>query len=88
MKPATIPESFAIIRQWQALPNVFVIEPGVRHAAVLEHVANAYAVQGPLLSDAVIAALALENGATVASTDRDFSRFKEVRWVNPLEESD
>jgi predicted nucleic acid-binding protein len=39
---------------------------------------------GPLLPDAVLAALALENGATVASTDQDFRRFPTVKWINPL----
>ena len=39
---------------------------------------------GPLLTDAVLAAMAMENGATLASTDRDFSRFENLRWVNPL----
>lgn len=87
-KPATIAESFAVIREWRSLPNVVVVEPGKRHAGLLEYVASTYDVSGPLLSDAVIAALALENGAAVASTDRDFSRFKEIRWINPLDLAD
>lgn len=37
-----------------------------------------------MVSDAVLAAIAIENGATLASTDRDFSRFTELKWVNPL----
>jgi uncharacterized protein len=39
---------------------------------------------GPLISDAVLAALAIEHGAALASTDRDFARFPGLRWVNPL----
>ncbi len=39
---------------------------------------------GPLVMDAVIAAIALEHGATVCTTDRDFSRFPGVKWTNPL----
>jgi hypothetical protein len=41
--------------------------------------------RGPLVSDAVLAALALEHGAALASTDRDFARFPGLRWVNPLD---
>lgn len=63
------------------------VAPKERHTALLDHVAGAYDVSGPMLSDAVMAALALKNGVTLASTDRDFSRFKEVRWVNPLDQT-
>jgi len=28
--------------------------------------------------------MALEHGLTVCSTDTDFARFSEVRWLNPL----
>ncbi|MDQ2774245.1 MAG: hypothetical protein M3Y57_04855 [Acidobacteriota bacterium] len=45
---------------------------------------NQHQASGPLVSDAVLAALAIENGATLASTDQDFSRFSGLRWVNPL----
>jgi predicted nucleic acid-binding protein len=41
-------------------------------------------VRGNLLPDAMLAALALEHGLTVCSTDTDFARFTEVRWTNPL----
>jgi uncharacterized protein len=34
--------------------------------------------------DAVLAAIALEHGATVCTTDRDFSRFAGLKWTNPL----
>ena len=40
-------------------------------------------VTGPLVMDAFLAALALENGATLATTDRDFARFSKLKLVNP-----
>jgi uncharacterized protein len=43
-----------------------------------------YEVQGNLVPDAHLAALALEHGLTVCSTDTDFARFSELRWCNPL----
>ena len=41
-------------------------------------------VNGPLVSDAALAAIALERGAVLRTTDRDFSRFPGLRWVNPF----
>jgi predicted nucleic acid-binding protein len=40
---------------------------------------------GPLVSDAALTALAIENGAALASTDRDFSRFRGLQWVHPFD---
>lgn len=39
---------------------------------------------GNLTNDAHLAALAIEHGAELCSSDNDFSRFEGVRWVNPL----
>jgi predicted nucleic acid-binding protein len=44
-------------------------------------------VTGPRTTDAVLAALAIEHGATLASTDRDFTRFSGLKWINPIEPS-
>jgi predicted nucleic acid-binding protein len=50
----------------------------------LEVLTEKYNSAGPALTDVVLAALALEFGGTVASADRDFARFDEIRWINPL----
>jgi uncharacterized protein len=39
---------------------------------------------GPLVMDAIIAAIALEHGATLCTTDHDFPRFAGLKWTNPL----
>jgi len=41
---------------------------------------------GPLVTDAALAALAIDHGATLYTTDRDFSRFSGLEWKNPIEE--
>jgi toxin-antitoxin system PIN domain toxin len=79
-------EAFAIVSEWLAQPGVVLLQPGPRHFEILERLALRYAVNGPLLADAVLAALAVENGAVLASSDQDFRRFPEVRWMNPLAE--
>lgn len=82
--PQSAAQSFAIVREWLGLPGVVLVQPGPRHADILERLVVEQGATGPLVSDAVLAALAIENGATLASTDRDFSRFAGLRWENPL----
>jgi toxin-antitoxin system PIN domain toxin len=84
--PIPMPPAMAFqhIRNWLAQPGVVIVHPGPRHAELLERLVTEARASGPLVSDAVIAALAIENGAVLASTDRDFSRFTDLRWVNPV----
>lgn len=58
-----------------------------RHAGVLGSLIEAYDLRGNLISDAELAALAIEHGLVVCSADTDFARFTEVEWRNPLERS-
>lgn len=76
-------EAFSIIESWLELDNVVVANPGPRHAALLQRLVLECQASGPLLTDAALAALALEQGASLVSTDHDFSRFP-VEWINPL----
>lgn len=78
-------DAFRIVNTLLAHPRVRLIDPGPRHAEILERVVVDHRVSGTLLTDAVFAALAIEHGATLASTDRDFSRFPRLRWINPLD---
>jgi uncharacterized protein len=55
-----------------------------RHAQLLEELVRGQRAIGALVSDAAVAAVAIENGAVLASTDRDFSRFPNPRWIDPL----
>jgi toxin-antitoxin system PIN domain toxin len=81
-RPAT--EAFAIVGEWLAQPGVVPLHPGPLHAEILEKLVSDYGATGPLVTDAVLAALAMEHGALLASTDQDFRRFPDLRWVNPL----
>lgn len=76
--------AFELTRQWLSIPGVVVLQPGPRHGEILERLAVKHQAAGGLLTDAALAAIAIEHGATLASADQDFARFKELKWVNPL----
>lgn len=82
--PRAAKEAFEIVSEWLAQPGVVALHPGPRHAEILEKLVCEYGAIGPLVTGAVLAALAIENGALLALTDQDFRRFPDVRWVNPL----
>ena len=77
-------EAFDIIDGWLQQPSVTVIHPTDRHARLLRDLLSRLGTAGNLTSDAHLAALAIEHGAELCSTDADFGRFAGVRWVNPL----
>lgn len=76
--------AWARVEDWLSAPVAWVPQPGSEHARVLEQLLQRHRVQGNLVPDAMLAALALEHGLTVFSTDTDFARFPEVRWQDPL----
>jgi toxin-antitoxin system PIN domain toxin len=77
-------EAAGEIEQWFSQPNVRLISPADDHWQVLRQMIFEGQAFGPMVSDAQIAALTMENGAVLYSTDRDFARFPGLRWVNPL----
>lgn len=82
--PLTAEEALDVVDEWLALPSVVVVQPGRRHAAVLRELLTGAGTAGNLVPDAHLAALAIEHGAELCSSDADFSRFSGVRWVDPL----
>jgi len=83
--PLAPERAFAIVEDWLEQPGVVTVGPGPRHGELLKRLVSGHRATGPLVTDAVLAALAIEYGATLASTDRDFRRFPDVHWVNPLD---
>lgn len=83
--PLTIEEARAIVDEWLALPNVVTPSPGERHWSILRDLLPHTQCRGPLVTDAVLAALAIEYGAGLCTNDRDFTRFPKLRLLNPLE---
>ena len=81
-------EAEAAISAWLAQSVAGIVEPGERHWDILRSLVTDGQSVGPLVMDAVLAASAIEHGAAVCTTHRDFSRFLEVTWVNPLAVTD
>lgn len=84
-EPLTAGAAFAIVERWLRLPNIRALSPSSAHLAILTELAVERSIVGPNLTDATLAALAIEHGATLASTDADFGQFvPRLKWVNPL----
>ncbi|WP_131766323.1 type II toxin-antitoxin system VapC family toxin [Candidatus Protofrankia californiensis] len=77
-------EILDIVDGWLTRPCAVVVHPTERHAAVLHQLLEPLGTAGNLTSDAHLAALAIEHGAELCSSDADFARFPGVRWVDPL----
>lgn len=84
-QPFDVDVAISLVEEWLAQPCTTIIAPTNRHPAVLRDLlAPIGATGGNLTSDAHLAALAIEHGATLCSCDNDFSRFAGLRWVDPL----
>lgn len=86
--PRTGTDAFGQVREWLAVPVVWTPEPGDAHSDLLADLLAIEGIRGDLVPDAHLAALALEHGLTVMSSDGDFGRFPSVRWENPLRGDD
>lgn len=72
------------VTDWLASPVAWIPEPGPEHPRILGQLIATHEVRGNLVPDAMLAALALEHGLILQSTDTDFARFEELRWEDPL----
>ncbi len=82
--PATPPQAVEMVQAWFQSPNVYTLSPGVEHLRIFGDLLTSAGVGGNLVTDAHIAALAIEHQAEVHSNDHDFARFRGLRWRNPL----
>ena len=83
-RPLQIAQARAIIDSWLAVPIATLVLPTERHWEILARLLTAGQASGPLVSDAHLAALAIEHGATLITNDRDFARFPDLRVEYPL----
>jgi len=82
-RPATpVPIALAFCRALVEWPRAVFITPSRAHWDLFMKLCNG--IEGPLVSDAYLAALAIENGCELITTDSDFARFQGLRWRHPL----
>jgi uncharacterized protein len=81
--PLATDQAFDVVESWLAQPASIVLDPTVRHLSVLRGLLTQLGTAANLVSDAHLAALAVEHGAEIVSFDADFGRFPGVRWRRP-----
>lgn len=82
--PERMPVAWRQVTDWLNCQCAWIPQPTERHETVLGTLLAAQDMQGNLVPDAHLAALALEHGLTLCTTDGDFARFTGLRWENPL----
>ncbi len=82
-----IREALTFVQEWLERPNARYLVPGPRHLALAFALLEDLGTGANLTTDVQLAALAIENDGEVPSSDADFGRFVNVRWVNPLRQS-
>lgn len=83
-RPLTLDAALTRVESWLAQPCTRLVVPTERHWVVFQQMLRGGQATGNLVADAHLAALAVEHGCEVASTDADFARFPGVKWRNPL----
>ena len=82
--PLAPEEAAAFVADWLEPEVSWIPREGPGHGRILTDLITRYQLRGSIVSDAHLAALAIEHGLEVCSNDSDFARFSEVRWVNPV----
>ena len=82
--PLLLEQAISRVQGWFGQPCTRLIHPTERHWAVFQEMLTLGQASGNLIPDAHLAALAVEHGCELHSTDSDFSRFPRLKWRNPL----
>jgi len=82
-RPSSLANALAFAEQLRGSPNAVSISPGPRHWDIFRSLCTRANAKGNLVPDAWFAALAIESGCEWVTTDRDYARFKGLRWRRP-----
>jgi toxin-antitoxin system PIN domain toxin len=82
--PLSASQAWSFVADWLDADATWIPVPGERHAEILRDLIVAGDLRGNLVTDAHLAALAMEHGVGVCSADSDFARFPQISWVNPV----
>ena len=83
--PTPIAPALAFAKAFRERANAVLLAPGARHWSIFTKLCRDAAARGNLVPDAWLAALAIESGCELVTTDRDFARFPGLRWRHPLD---
>lgn len=83
-EPFELTEAFDMLESWLVQPCSTIVHPTERHVVVLRELLEPLGTAGNLTTDAHLAALSIEHGTELCSSDSDFSRFSGIRWHDPL----
>lgn len=83
--PSSLEEALHVVAKVRAQRNCVWIRPGARHWEIFVQLCRSAGVKGNLVTDAFLAALAIESGSEWITADRDYSRFPGLRWRHPLD---
>lgn len=83
-RPISTNAAIEIVDRWLEQTNVHALGPGEQHWPLFRQMLVEGQASGDLTSDAQLAALTIECGGVLHTTDRDFARFPGLRWTNPL----
>ena len=83
-RPALVKAAWRQVEEWLSNVSVRVPAPGDRHREILGELMRESVDRADLIPDAHLAAIAIENGFVLCSSDRDFARFPGLKWQNPL----
>lgn len=82
--PASPRAAWKQIEDWLGTETTWIPVPTDRHSQIVARFFDAPWMTSRLVPDAHLAALAIEHGLTLCSTDGDFARFPGLTWQNPL----
>ena len=84
-RPMSIEEAIERVQSWLDQPCVRIVQPTENHWTIFQQVLRSGSATANLVSDAHLAALAVEHNCILHSADADFSRFRGLKWKNPLQ---
>ncbi|HRY48619.1 MAG TPA: type II toxin-antitoxin system VapC family toxin [Candidatus Paceibacterota bacterium] len=83
-RPMTVEDAVGRVEEWLGLPHIQVVHPPQTHIQTWSSLLRRLGTAGNLTTDAHLAALAIDRGLILQTTDADFSRFPGLKWHNPI----
>ena len=85
-QPSTLLEAIAFTKALKQPPNCCIIRPSPNHWSIFLEICQQVNAKGNLITDAWLAALAIDSQCVWITCDRDFARFPKLKWKHPLDQ--